>query len=238
LRTFFAPVARLRRKACGSSVNIGILGSGEVAKSLASGFLGRGDVVMLGSREPEKLAEWAAAGGANARTGTFAQTAQFGEIVLFATSGTTIEDVAALAEPENLATKTVIDVTNPLDFSTGKPRLAWGFDDSNGERLQQLLPSSAVVKAFNTVGQELFVHPDLPGGPPTMFIAGDDPAAKQRVSQILTDFGWESADIGDIESSRFLEPMCLAWVMYGRTTGDWSGHAFKLLHRPPPPAAS
>jgi predicted dinucleotide-binding enzyme len=218
-------------------VNIGILGSGNVAKTLASGFLGRGDVVMLGSREPEKLAEWAGASGANARTGTFAQTAQFGEIVLFATAGTVIEDVTALADPANFATKTVIDVTNPLDYSTGKPRLAWGFDDSNGERLQQLLPSSSVVKAFNTVGHELFVHPDLAGGPPTMFIAGDDAGAKRRVSQILTDFGWESADLGDIEASRLLEPMCLAWVMYGMTSGDWSGHAFKLLHRPAAPAA-
>jgi predicted dinucleotide-binding enzyme len=218
-------------------VNIGVLGSGDVAKSLASGFLGRGDVVMLGSRDPEKLAEWARSAGANARTGTFAQTAQFGELVLFATAGTAIEDVAALAEPQNLALKIVIDVTNPLDYSTGKPRLAWGFDDSNGERLQQLLPSSTVVKAFNTVGHGLFVHPALPDGPPTMFIAGDDQGAKGRVSQILTDFGWESADLGDIESSRFLEPMCLAWVMYGITNDDWSGHAFKLLHHPPVPAA-
>jgi len=208
-------------------MNIGILGSGEVAKSLAAGFIGRGDAVMLGTRDPDKLAADVQEG---VRVGSFAQAAQFDEVVVVATNGTAVEDALELAGADNFNSKVVIDVTNPLDSSTGKLRLTWGFDDSNGERVQQALPAAKVVKAFNTVGHALFVHPDLPGGPPSMFVAGDDDGAKQTVAKILADFGWECIDAGDIESSRYLEPMCVLWIDYGLRTQNWT-HAFKLLHR-------
>lgn len=184
---------------------------------------------MLGSRDPEKLDDWVKSAGPGASAGSFAEAATFGAFLVLATLGTVVEDVIDLADAKNFEGKLVIDVTNPLDNSTGKPRLAWGFDDSNGERIQQVLPLAHVVKAFNTVGHGLFVHPNLPSGPPTMFIAGDEPGPKKQVEAILADFGWETADIGDIESSRFLEPMCLAWINYGITSGNWAGHAYKLL---------
>jgi hypothetical protein len=210
-------------------MKIGILGSGDVAKALAAGFIGCGDTVMLGSREPAKLADWQRASGERALVGSFAQTAEYGEIVLIATLGTAAEAAITQAQTDNFDGKVVIDATNPLDTSAGAPKLAWGFDDSNGERIARALPNAHVVKAFNTVGSGLFVHPELPGGPPTMFVAGNDAAAKRRVGEILERFGWESADIGGIEGSRYLEPMCLAWVLYGVTNNAWSGHAFKLL---------
>ena len=78
------------------------------------------------------------------------------------------------------------------------------------------------------MGSTLFVDPQLPGGPPTMFIAGNDDAAKATVTQLLEDTGWEVADLGGIEASRWLEPVCMAWVTYGARTGTWN-HAWKLL---------
>jgi 8-hydroxy-5-deazaflavin:NADPH oxidoreductase len=101
-----------------------------------------------------------------------------------------------MADPNSFAGKVVIDVTNPLDFSKGMPpRLAIGHTDSAGETVQRMLPDSKVVKAFNIVGNPHFIHPDYPGGPPTMFICGNDEDAKKSVvNNILTKFGWESID--------------------------------------------
>ncbi|HEV7920657.1 MAG TPA: NAD(P)-binding domain-containing protein [Thermoanaerobaculia bacterium] len=212
-------------------IKVGILGSGDVGKALARGFLGLGHEVRIGSREPEKLREWAAAAGERASSGTFAETAEFGDVIVLATLGTGTESAVDLAGQQHFDGKVVIDATNPLDFSAGMPpRLFVGHTDSLGERMQRRLPKARVVKAFNTVGNALMVNPDLAGGPPDMFIAGDDEDAKKIVSQICHHFGWGVADIGGIEGSRHLEPMCMVWVLYGAKTGGWS-HAFKLLKK-------
>jgi predicted dinucleotide-binding enzyme len=73
-------------------------------------------------------------------------------------------------------------------------------------------------------------HPDFPGGPPTMFIVGNNIDAKKQVTDLLTQFGWESIDAGGIEGSRLLEPMCILWVYYGIKNQSWN-HAFKLLRK-------
>jgi 8-hydroxy-5-deazaflavin:NADPH oxidoreductase len=208
-------------------MKIGILGSGDVAKSLAKGFLSRGDEVMLGTRHPSKLADWRKESG-GAQAGSFAESAAFGEIVVLATLGTATVAAIEQASLKNFDGKVVIDATNPLTFDDKGPHLAIGFDDSLGEQVQRALPASRVVKAFNTVGNQYFLDPQFEGGPPTMFIAGNDGAAKRDVTKIVESFGWESADLGGIESSRYLEPICMAWVIYGASTGTWH-HAFKLL---------
>jgi len=207
-------------------MKIGILGSGDVATSLAHGFLSRGHEVMLGTRDAAKLADWQTE-HAGARVGSFAQSAAFGEIVVLATLGTATESAIEQAGPQNFGGKVVIDATNPLNFDNGI-HLAIGFNDSEGELVQRTLPMSKVVKAFNTVGNQYFVDPQFAGGPPTMFIAGNDDGAKREVAKIIESFGWESADLGGIESSRYLEAMCMAWLAYGAQSGTWH-HAFKLL---------
>ena len=126
--------------------------------------------------------------------------------------------------------KVVIDATNPLDFSTGAPRLSVGWNDSLGEQIQRLVPNAKVVKAFNTVGNAHMIQPQFPDGPPDMFIGGNDEGAKKIVSQICEHFGWGVVDLGGIEASRYLEPMCMAWVAYGVKNKSWD-HAFKLLRK-------
>jgi predicted dinucleotide-binding enzyme len=166
-----------------------------------------------------------------ARIGTFAEAADFGEVVALATLWSGTPSAIMLAGRECLRGKALIDVTNPLVFhESGPPTLAVGHTDSGGEQVQRLLPESRVVKAFNIVGNPHFYKPDFPGGPPTMFYCGNDADAKKTVAQILVDFGWESADIGGIEGARLLEPMCILWVEYGFRNETWD-HAFKMLRK-------
>ncbi|MFP5246429.1 MAG: NADPH-dependent F420 reductase [Thermoanaerobaculia bacterium] len=210
-------------------VRIGVLGSGDVGRVLAAGFVGLGHEVKVGSRDPQKLAQWADAAGSRASTGTFEEAARFGDILVLATLGVATADAIRMAGTQNFGGKVVIDTTNPLDFSKGMPpTLSVGHTDSLGEQVQRLIPDARVVKAFNTVGNAHMVNPRLPGGPPDMFLCGNDDDAKKIVSQICEHFGWGAVDLGGIESSRYLEPMCLVWVLYGARTNTWN-HAFKLL---------
>ncbi len=216
-------------------MKIGILGSGDVGRKLAEGFLEIGDTIKIGSRNPnqEKITEWMAKHDkAKVSSGTFAQAASFGELDVIATSWAGSVDAIRMTDPKNFAGKVVIDVTNPLDFSKGMPpRLAIGHTDSAGETVQRMLPDSKVVKAFNIVGNPHFIHPDFPGGPPTMFICGNDDQAKKTViDNILAKFGWETIDIGGIEGARLLEPLAFLWIMHYFRTGN-GNHAFKLLRK-------
>lgn len=211
-----------------NKMKVGVLGSGDVGRVLASGFIGLGHDVKIGTREPGKLAEWASAAGTHASVGSFEEAAKFGDLIVLATLGTGTTSAVRLAGTQNFDGKVVIDATNPLDFSSGLPRLSIGFEDSLGEQVQRMVPNARVVKAFNTVGNALMINPQLPGGPPDMFIAGDDEDAKKIVGQICTHFGWGVVDLGGIEASRYLEPMCLVWVLHGIRAKSW-GHAFKLL---------
>jgi len=214
-------------------MRVGILGTGDVGQALGAAFVSLGHEVKMGSRTSnnEKMMRWAKNQGAKASTGTFEEAAQYGDLVVVATMGVATEESLNQAGPKNFAGKLVLDVTNPIDMVGGKtPKLAIGTNDSLGERVQRMLPQARVVKAFNTVGNNLMYRPDLPGGPPDMFIAGNDPGAKRQVSEILQEFGWGTVDVGDIEAARYLEPMCLVWVAYAIRTGT-RNHAFKLLRR-------
>ena len=210
--------------------SIGVLGSGQVGRVLAAGFRERGHEVAIGTRAPEDnddLIAWAA-GEDGVAVGSFAAVAEGADIVVLATAGVAVEEAISLAGPHNFTGKVVIDVTNPLDFSSGGPELAVGHTDSGGESVQRTIPGASVVKAFNTVGNGLFVEPDLPGEPPTMFIAGDDAAAKSAATGLLAELGWDVADMGSSVAARAIEPLCILWCIPGFRENSWT-HAFKLL---------
>lgn len=214
-------------------MNVGILGSGDVGQALGRAFVTLEHKVMLGSRDAEnpKGIAWAKQSGARASHGTFSEAARFGEIVVLATLGLATEQAIGLAGPERFAGKLVLDVTNPLDFSKGMPPvLAGGVGDSGGERHQRLLPAAHVVKIFNTVGSPLMFRPQLPGGPPSMFLCGNDAAAKKRAGEICKDFGWDVVDLGSIGTAHYLEAMCMVWVLAGVNSNNWH-QAFRLLRK-------
>jgi predicted dinucleotide-binding enzyme len=213
-------------------MKVGILGTGEVGQSLGRGFVALGHEVKMGSRKSgnEKAEKWAKEAGAKASAGTFAEAAAFGELVVLATLGVANAEALRMAGAENLKGKTLLDTTNPLDFATGAPRLAVSGTDSGGEQVQRAVPAAHVVKAFNTVGNAHMFRPAFPGGPPDMFIAGNDEAAKAQIGRVLADFGWGVVDLGGIEASRYLEAMCMVWVLHGLRAKSWN-HAFKLLRQ-------
>lgn len=203
-----------------------------MGRALGTGFVAVGHDVKMGSRQAtnEKALAWAKEAGAKASAGSFAEAAAFGEVVVLATKGVENESALKLAGLDKLRGKVVIDATNPLDFGGGVATLAVSGNDSGGERVQRLLPEAHVVKAFNTVGNKFMFRPDFPGGPPDMFIAGNTVHAKQMVAGILRDFGWGVVDVGGIESSRYLEAMCMVWVLASMRANNWN-HAFKLLRK-------
>ncbi len=213
-------------------MKVGILGTGDVGRALGRGFVTLGHEVRLGARSAnhEKALEWVGEMGERASQGAFAEAAAFGDLVVFATLGVANPDVVKAIGPETVAGKVVIDATNPLDFSKGfPPDLAIKGNDSGGETLQRLIPEAKVIKAFNIVGNALMFRPELPGGPPDMYIAGNDADAKAKVAALLNEFGWPTVvDFGGIAASRWLEAMCIAWVIIGAATGNWR-QAFKML---------
>ena len=209
---------------------IGVLGSGEVGQALAEGFLKHGYEVMRGTREPAKLAAWKAGAGAKASVGTFAETARFGDLVVLAVKGTAAEAAVDLCGG-SLDGKTVIDATNPIADRPPVTGVLWFFttlEESLLERLQRRAPRAKLVKAFSCVGNRLMVNPRVSGGPPTMFICGNDAAAKGEVKTILDQFGWETQDLGRMEAARAIEPLCILWCIPGFLQNDWM-HALKVV---------
>jgi predicted dinucleotide-binding enzyme len=212
-------------------MNVAVIGSGIVGETLAGGFLKHGCKVMRGTRSPDKLRDWAAKAGPNASAGTFAQAAAFGELVVLAVKGAAAEQCVELCGIANLAGKTVIDATNPiaeLPPINGVLQFFTGPNESLMERLQKKAPQAHFVKAFSSVGNAFMVNPNFRGVKPTMFICGNQESAKAKVRELLTQFGWETEDMGAVEAARAIEPLCMLWCIPGLRGGSWA-HAFKLL---------
>lgn len=211
-------------------MNVGILGSGSVAKALGAGFQRHGHQAMLGTRTPSKLSDWAHQ-TVGVRVGTFAETAQFGESLVLAVKGTVAAEVLRAAGADHLSGKPILDATNPIAEAPpqdGVLQYFTGPNESLMESLQREFPKAHFVKAFNSVGAALMVNPSLPSGPPTMFICGNDAAAKATTKGILDQFGWDAVDMGAAPAARAIEPLAMLWCIPGFRDNTWS-HAFKLL---------
>ena len=205
-------------------MRIGVLGTGIVGRTLAKALLSNGHEVRLGSRTAgnEAAVAWAAEIGGPASEGTFADAAGFGELVINATAGAASLDALNLAGAEQLAGKVLVDVSNPLDFSQGMPpTLTVCNDDSLGEQIQRAFADVRVVKTLNTVTAALMVQPTLVPGRHTIFVAGDDAAAKAQTGELLQDLGWPAEsilDLGDITAARGMEMYLPLWLrLYGAT---------------------
>jgi len=213
-------------------MKVGVLGSGDVGKVLAGGFIRHGHEVMLGSRDAAKLADWGKQ-NPKARTGTFADVGKFGELLVLAVKGGAASAALRAAGTGNLAKKVVIDATNPTADAPptdGVLKLFTNLDDSLMERLQREFADARFVKAFNSVGSDLMVNPQFKAGKPTMFICGNDGEAKKTVTLVLDQFGWETVDMGNAAAARAIEPLCMLWCIPGFLRNQWN-HAFKLLQQ-------
>jgi len=216
-------------------MKIGIIGSGMVGRVLGNAFATEGHQVMLGTRDINKkeVVQWLAE-NAGTQTGSFADTAKFGEIIVLATPGDITQAVITSAGIINFDDKVVIDATNPIDHNkppvNGVIQYFTTMEESLMERLQKLLPKAMLVKAFNSVGNTLMYKPDFSGIKPTMFICGNDDLAKKTVVQILDTFGWETEDMGKANAAGSIEALCILWCIPGFIKNKWM-HAFKLLKK-------
>ncbi|MBR3111510.1 MAG: NAD(P)-binding domain-containing protein [Prevotella sp.] len=200
----------------------GVLGTGDVAQTIASKLVELGHEVMMGSRTAnnEKAVAWAAANGDKASCGTFADAAAFGERVFNCVQGIHAIEALEAAGKDNLKGKILIDQSNPYVYKDGHISLKAEYTENTclGEEVQKLLPDTKVVKTLNYLGSVMMTNPGELSEPVTGFYCGNDAEAKEAVRQILADFGWqETFDMGDISMSRYTEMLGAFWVpVYGQ----------------------
>ena len=209
-------------------MKIGILGTGMVGQAIGGRLAQLGHDVMIGTRDvAETLARTAPDGMGNppfsvwqkqnpkVKLGNFAQAAAHGELVVNATNGFAAIDILKSAGEANLNGKTLIDISNPLDFSKGMPPTLFVKDsDSLAEQIQRAFPKMNVVKTLNTMTASVMVNPgQLAGGDHTVFVSGNDAGAKAQVAELLKSFGWRDIiDVGDITTARGTEMLLPIWI--------------------------
>jgi len=210
---------------------VGIIGSGMVGQALAKGFLKYGSEVLIGTSHPEKYDELKSVIGGDVRTGSFADAANFGDLIVLAVRGTSAEELVKSSDFQGAYGKIVLDTSNPI--AKGPPvngviQYFTDFNESLMEKLQKAAPDVRFVKCFNSVGAAHMVDPAFPDGKPTMFICGNSEEAKRGTTEILTQFGWETADMGSMEAARAIEPLAMLWCIPGFRENNWN-NAFKFL---------
>ena len=222
-------------------MNIGVLGSGIVGQTVGGKLAGLGHSVVLGTRDPARvdekkgyapsLGEWLAGAGPNARLGTFAEAAAHGAVIVNALNGlVSVEVLRPLAA--SLDGKLLIDISNPLDFSRGMPPAVLTYEGgaSLAEEIQRALPGARVVKTLNTLTASLMVNPrQLADGDHSVFLSGDDAAAKAQAADILRSFGWRDIiDMGGLASARGAELILPIWLQLFGTFGN-PQYNFKIV---------
>jgi 8-hydroxy-5-deazaflavin:NADPH oxidoreductase len=212
-------------------MKIGIIGSGVVAQTLGAKLIELGHDVVLGTRDPAKLDEKKNMTGtlrewiARTKTGkvvTFKDAAVHGELLISAVNGQNTIEALKLAGADKIGGKVLIDTGNELDFSKGRPPGALASQDNClAERIQAAFPNLKVVKSLNTIGAPVMVAPQaLAGGEHTVFVSGNDTAAKAAVAEVLKSFGWKDVlDLGDISSARGPEMYMAMWLRLWGATG-------------------
>jgi predicted dinucleotide-binding enzyme len=206
-------------------MNIGVLGTGSVGRTIATKLVELGHRVTMGSRsaDGEALLEWVRGAGEKGLGGAFAEAASDGELIFNCTAGTASLEALAAAGAENLDGKILVDVSNPLDFSKGfPPTLSVCNDDSLGEQIQAAYPEARVVKALNTVNHQVMTQPGRVPGAHNLFLCGDDESAKAEVTILLEGFGWPAEsilDLGGIDAARGTEMYLALWVRLMKKLG-------------------
>lgn len=203
-------------------MRLGIIGAGHVGGTLGRLFESQGHDVRFGVRDPGKQA---AGGLPRNRSGTVADVASFGDVIILAIHWNAVKDALAATGP--LTGKTVIDCVNPLlpDLSG----LALGTTTSAAEEIAKLLPQAKVVKCFNTVGEANFAHPVFGDQRASMFFAGDDAGSKLIVAELGNQLGFDMVDAGPLSQARWLEAMAMLWITMAYKYGGSQRSAFKLL---------
>jgi predicted dinucleotide-binding enzyme len=201
----------------GIRMRIGIIGSGNVGRTIADGALRSGHEVRLGARQPEKqeLRDWLDGAGEGASLSDVGAAAEFGELLVNATPGTASIEALRAAGADNLDGKTLIDIGNAVTQGEAGLVMVYPSDDSLAEHIQREFAGVRVVKALNTMHRELMTTPEKVPGDHTVFICGDDGEAKAEVHRLLAGWSWKPEnilDLGDLTGARAMEAFVLMWA--------------------------
>lgn len=195
---------------------LAVLGTGIVGRTLAARAAEVGYDVMVGARSADSPSLEAFAGGAGIKTGSFADATAASSLIINATNGTHSLDALEQAGQDNVAGKTLLDVSNALEpVEGGFPRPLASYDNSLGQRIQTAFLQARVVKALNTMNCQVMADPSLVPGDHVVFMSGDSDEAKSEVAGLLGRFGWREAqilDLGGIDSAAATEMMMAVWM--------------------------
>jgi hypothetical protein len=196
---------------------------------LGVGWAGAGHNVKFGVRDTRKPEVQALLKkiGQNATAGSVAEAAAFGEVVVLTTPWEATQ--AVIRSAGNLASKIVIDCTNPLKADLSG--LTIGHNTSAAEEVAKWAVGARVVKCFNTTGSNNMENPCFGNDRAVMFMAGDDQSAKSTVQQLGQDLGFEMVDAGNLQAARLLEPVAMLWIHLAFQQGLGRDFAFKLVRR-------
>jgi hypothetical protein len=209
-------------------MDIAIIGAGNVGQALASAFKRAGHTVLITSRDPEDAGAVAAATGSIIATSNL-EAARAADVVVLAIPFASVPEVAAEIA-EAVAGKPVVDVSNRISFGPNGPEI--DTTSSNGEALGALLPDAGVVKAFNTLFATHQTDPIADGVQLDGFVAGDDPAAKATVLELVDSIGLNPVDVGPLSRSRQLEALAfLNMTLNIVNQGTWQS-GWKLVGAP------
>jgi len=207
-------------------MKIGILGTGNVGRSLAKPWADKGHEIVFGSRDPEKALEIAKSMGKNVCSATYEEAAKWGDVIVLALPYTAAQDI--IKTVGDLTGKILVDCTNPL--APGLSGLVIGLTTSAAEEIAKMT-SAKVVKAFNTMGVGIMANVQFGSETASNFICGDDEEAKSVVRSLGEDIGFDVVDTGPLSNARLLEPLAMLWIYLAFKLGMGSGIAFKLLRR-------
>jgi len=210
-------------------MQVGILGAGNVGGALGKGWAARGHDIVFGVRDvnDRRNQELLQRIGSRARAATLREAATASEVVVLATPWPAAED--AIKSAGDLREKVLIDATNPLKSDLSG--LAIGLTTSAAEQVAGWARGARVVKAFNTIGSMHMTDPRFGTERASMFICGDDAAAKKTVATLTESLGFDPVDAGPLTQARLLEPLAMLWISMALAYGHGPNIAFKLLRR-------
>jgi len=196
--------------------SIAVIGTRKIGGTLARRWAAAGHDVTLGARDPSKAATLAAEIGA--RTASVEEAVDAGDVVLFAVPGTamasTLEAVGAALDG-----KVAIDAANNIQEATNDHAAAFA----------EHAPGAAHVRAFNTLGWELFDDPTVDGVQVDLFFCGPDGPPRSTVESLIADVGLRPVWVGGPEEVQVVDAMLRLWITLVRKRGFGRRLAFKMI---------
>lgn len=216
-------------------MKIAILGTGMVGQNLAQSLFAKGHQIMIGTRDAAKalssselsqygmpaFGTWIKS-HPQLQVGSFAEAISFGEIIINATNGIVSLDALKQGHADAAGNKILLDVANKLQPVPGKMAKSLANDDTSlGEEIQAAFPNLRVVKTLSTMNTYVMTNPASIHEDTTVFIAGNDVAAKEEARKLIQDFGWKDIiDLGDITGARGPEMMMPLWLRLWGVIGN------------------